>query len=142
MNNSNEKEIVLAQWQTCVDMANSVSQRRDTANNLFVTLNMALITAISYMWEIKSIVLTISGIVTCFVWIIFINNFKHLNAAKFDVILNLESKLPFQVFSDEWEHIKINKKYFEATKLEKIFPIIFIFIYLSITIIILMTICN
>ena len=73
MNDSNEKEIVLAQWQTCVDMANSVSQRRDTANNLFVTLNIALITAISYMWEIKSIVLTISGIVTCFVWIIFIN---------------------------------------------------------------------
>lgn len=26
---SNKSEIILAQWQTCVEMANSVSQRRD-----------------------------------------------------------------------------------------------------------------
>lgn len=40
-------EIVLAQWQTCVEMANSVSQRRDTMNNIFVTLNLAIVAAIS-----------------------------------------------------------------------------------------------
>ena len=27
-------ESLLAQWQTCVEMANSVSSRRDTMNNL------------------------------------------------------------------------------------------------------------
>lgn len=36
-------EIVLARWQTCVEMANSVSQRRDTMNNIFVTLNLAIV---------------------------------------------------------------------------------------------------
>lgn len=28
-------EIKLAQWQTCVEMANAVSARRDNLNNLF-----------------------------------------------------------------------------------------------------------
>ena len=32
------EDLILAQWQTCVEMANSVSQRRDTMNNVFITL--------------------------------------------------------------------------------------------------------
>lgn len=44
----NKKDDLLSiQWQTCVEMANSVSQRRDTMNNLFVTLNLAIIAGIS-----------------------------------------------------------------------------------------------
>lgn len=34
---------VLAQWQTCVEMANATSQRRDTMNNIFVTLNLGIL---------------------------------------------------------------------------------------------------
>ena len=41
-------DVVLAQWQTCVEMANSISQRRDAMNNLFVTLNLAIIAAIRH----------------------------------------------------------------------------------------------
>lgn len=32
-----QQETLLAQWQTCVEMANAVSERRDNMNNLFVT---------------------------------------------------------------------------------------------------------
>ena len=32
-------EIILAQWQTCVEMANSVSQRRDAMNNILLQLS-------------------------------------------------------------------------------------------------------
>ena len=31
------EETLLTQWQTCVEMANAVSQRRDAMNNLFGT---------------------------------------------------------------------------------------------------------
>lgn len=37
-NTTEDKELLLNQWQTCVDMANSVSQRRDNMNNIFITL--------------------------------------------------------------------------------------------------------
>ena len=38
-----DKQLALAQWQTCVEMANAVSQRRDATNNLFVTLHLAVV---------------------------------------------------------------------------------------------------
>ena len=41
-------DVILAEWQTCVEMANSVSQRRYSMNNIFVTLNLAVITAVSF----------------------------------------------------------------------------------------------
>ena len=60
-----EGEILLAQWQTCVEMANSVSNRRDNMNNIFVTLNLAIIATFSIIGELKSLFLLISGIVEC-----------------------------------------------------------------------------
>ena len=69
------QEALLAQWQTCVEMANAVSERRDTMNNLFVTLNLAIIAAISFMWDTKTLALLIAGIIVCAVWILFIRNF-------------------------------------------------------------------
>ncbi|WP_458524066.1 hypothetical protein [Gardnerella piotii] len=46
-------------------MANSVSQRRDSMNNIFITLNLAILATISIAWNIKSIFLLVSGIVFC-----------------------------------------------------------------------------
>lgn len=50
LNTNEDKELLLNQWQTCVDMSNSVSQRRDNMNNIFITLNLAIIAAVfNYM---------------------------------------------------------------------------------------------
>ena len=54
-------ELILAQWQTCVEMANTVSQRRDAMNNIFITLNLAIITAVSVTWELKSLLVLTAG---------------------------------------------------------------------------------
>lgn len=37
----------IEQWKTCVDMANKNSEKRNSANALFVTINSGLIAAIS-----------------------------------------------------------------------------------------------
>ncbi len=122
-------EIILAQWQTCVEMANSVSQRRDAMNNIFITLNLAIIAAVSITWNIKSLFILVAGIVVCTIWLLFIRNYKLLNAEKFNVINTIERKLPVKPFNDEWEKLKNNKKYKDGTKLEKTLPIMFIFLY-------------
>jgi len=123
-------EIILAQWQTCVEMANSISQRRDTMNNIFVTLNVAIIAAVSITWNIKSLFILIAGIVVCVIWLLFIRNYKLLNTEKFNVINSIEKNLPVQPFNDEWEKLKNNKKYTDGTKLEKTLPIMFIILYI------------
>lgn len=130
MNKTDEKtEIILAQWQVCVEMANSVSQRRDAMNNIFVTLNLAIIAAVSITWDIKSLFILIAGIVVCSIWLLFIRNYKLLNEEKFNVINTLEMRLPVKPFNDEWNKLKSNKKYKNSTKLEKALPIMFIVLY-------------
>ncbi len=104
-------EIVLAQWQTCVEMANSVSQRRDTMNNIFVTLNLAIVAAISINWDVKSLFILVAGIVVSVIWLLFIRNYKLLNTEKFNVINDIEKKLPVKPFNDEWKRLEKNKKY-------------------------------
>lgn len=132
-----EKEILLSQWSTCVEMANAVSQRRDNMNNLFVTINIAILAANSFLWDIKTVILSISGICICVIWLLFINNFKLLNKAKFNVIEQIEKKLPIQAFNEEWKELKKYKKYRDGTTLEKIFSIAFILLYIVMIIIML-----
>lgn len=131
-----DKELILSQWQTCVEMANSISQRRDTMNNIFVTLNLAIMAAVSWIWDIKSILILAAGIVVCVLWILFIRNYQQLNAAKFKIINRMEESLPFRPFNEEWEQLKKNKKYKDGTKLEKYLPAMFIAIYIIAAIII------
>lgn len=133
------KEMLLSQWQTCVEMANSISERRDNMNNLFVTLNLAIIAASSFMWDTKTIALLVAGILLCIVWLLFIKNFRELNRAKFDVINRMEKRLPAQPFYDEWAELKKSKKYIEGTKLERLFPIVFCILYIGIFIFILIS---
>lgn len=129
-------DAILAQWQTCVEMANSVSQRRDTMNNIFITLNLAIVAAISITCDAKSLLILVAGIIVCIIWILFIQNYKLLNTEKFNVINAIEEKLPVKPFNDEWEGLKNNKKYIDGTKLEKILPIMFICLYIIAVIVI------
>lgn len=130
MEDTNEKiELILAQWQTCVEMANSVSQRRDAMNNIFITLNLAIVTAVSVTWDLKTLLILVAGIANCVIWLLFIRNYKALNAEKFKVINSIEQKLPVKPFNEEWEGLMANKKYMDGTRLEKALPYAFIIIY-------------
>ena len=95
-------EIILAQWQTCVEMANSVSQRRDAMNNIFITLNLAIIAAVSITWNTKSLFILVAGIVVCAIWLLFIRNYKLLNAEKFFVFFFFVLCFPVTPFNDEF----------------------------------------
>lgn len=139
MEQEDKKQDVLAIWQTCVEMANGVSQRRDTMNNLFVTLNIAVIAAVSWMWDVKTVFLCVAGLVICAVWLLYINNFKRLNAAKFRVIYDLEERLGVTPFKDEWDILKKTKRYLEGTKLERILPIAFALGYAVVFVILICT---
>ena len=130
-----EKELILAQWQTCIEMADSISGRRDTMNNLFITLNSALITAISSFWDVRSISVSFIGIIVSIFWFLFINNFKRLNEAKFKIVNDMELKLLEQPFTKEFQILKVNG-YKEGTKLEKMLPTSFGIFYIAIIVII------
>lgn len=141
-NTTEDKELLLNQWQTCVDMANSVSQRRDNMNNIFITLNLAIMAAVSITWDIKSLFILIAGITICILWMLNIRNYKLLNTAKFNVINSIEEKLPSAPFKDEWQFLKKSKKYMDSTTLERILPITFIILYIAAVIAIIVIKCT
>ena len=124
----NDKNVLLEQWRTCVEMADHISSRRDTMNSLFITINLSLIAAISLSWQGKSIIIAVSGVVLCYLWYHLIEYYRNLNNAKFEVILALEKGLPSQPFSEEWDSFE-KKKSQEGTTLEKILPAVFILLH-------------
>lgn len=113
--------VVLEQWKTCVEMANTVSQRRDVINNIFITLTASVLTA---MLTIKEAMLSIVGIAICIIWKVLIRNFKILNETKFEVINELEQLLPQQPFNDEWKKLSHKQKYYDSTTIEAMIPCI------------------
>ena len=141
-NTTEDEELLLNQWQTCVDMANSVSQRRDNMNNIFITLNLAIMAAVSITWDIKSLFILIAGITICILWMLNIRNYKLLNTAKFNVINLIEEKLPSAPFKVEWQFLKNSKKYMNSTTLERILPITFIILYTAAVIAIIVIKCT
>ena len=121
--------VVLEQWKTCVEMANSNTEKRTNSNNIFITINAALLAVVSFSLDYKSIILSIVGIAVCAVWLCSIENYKKLSSVKYHIVNEIECQLPLAPFSDEWDRLKNEKQYIGLTKIEKVLPWLFIFLY-------------
>lgn len=116
-------------------MADRVSERRVTVNNLFITLNSVILALSAIIPKKSDVSIAIVGVIISFLWITTITSYKNLNSAKFKVINELEKQLPTQPFNYEWFLVgqgEDKKKYKKLTQIEKNVPIIFIIIYLAI----------
>ncbi|WP_418739003.1 RipA family octameric membrane protein [Ellagibacter isourolithinifaciens] len=125
---------LLLQWQTCVESANVVSQRRDVINGLFVTLNLAIVTTVAALWDARAFALLAVGAAICASWLLYITSFKKLNKAKFDIINEVETQLPTQPFKDEWGVLTKDKRYVKGSTIEKVLPISFLIVYAALLI--------
>lgn len=74
----NYDSVLLEQWKTCVEMANSNTEKRTNSNNIFITINAALLAVVSFSLDYKSIILSVVGIAVCIVWLYSIENYKKL----------------------------------------------------------------
>lgn len=120
---------VLEQWKTCIAEANGISEKRNNANNIFITLNTALFALITFSLDYKSILLSAIGMVICILWIGTINSYRKLNNVKYEIINEMESKLPLAPFTVEWDRLNKKYEYVRLTKIEKVIPWIFIGLY-------------
>lgn len=116
-------------WKTCVEMANSISIRRDKVNDFFITLNTAIIGLVIFKDRPEIQLICLAGLFFCLIWNKMITYFRILNTKKFSVINKLEEKLPSQPFNDEWELLTNDSDYKDATKIEHNLPFIFAIAY-------------
>ena len=120
---------ILEQWKTCIAEANAISEKRNTTNNIFITINTALFAVITFSLDYKSIFLSVIGILICILWICAISSYKKLNSVKYEIINEIELMLPLVPFTVEWYRLNTKYEYVRLTKIEKFIPYMFIVLY-------------
>ncbi len=143
MENHNDKTELLELYKLHAELADRVSQRREAANRLFVSLltGIAIILATSLRFglgEIRAQVFIITGsalgVVLSVSWFIVIRSYRQLNTGKFAALDELENKLAYPFFRREWEFLEKGEKrnkYWKLTVVETSLPIIFSLFFLS-----------
>ncbi len=134
--------ILFEQYKLYVEMADRISSRRDTANAFFLTLNSLVlgssagIISKGILFEPKWL-LVFPFLVLClqlYFWRRLIISYKQLNGAKFQIIGELEKRLPASPYGQaEWVYLlkggKDRNVYWPLTHLESKIPWIFLIGY-------------
>lgn len=128
---------VLEIYKMLVEMADRVSQRRQSANSFYLTVNTAIIGGAAYLSQsafghLGTWAVSAAGIAICVLWIRAVVSYKSLNAAKFEVITALEERLPVSPYKDEWAILDVDgdgKRHKPFHKTEVLVPIVFMCVH-------------
>ncbi|GAA6185593.1 MULTISPECIES: RipA family octameric membrane protein [Alteromonadaceae] len=133
------QESILEQYKMCVSATENISNRRQTTNSFFISINTIIVSFVSYFnfqgddKVISLVILSIAGIIASFMWRQLILLYKALNSAKFLVILEIEKQLPLAPYTAEWQALEEGQnkqKYKPFTSIESQVPIIFMVLHL------------
>ena len=128
------KNHFLEMYKVYLEMADRISSRRQSANNFFLTINTAVVGFIGYIQlgaEKGSdyyYLISVAGMVLCYIWYRLVKSYKGLNSGKFKVVRQLEKKLPVSPYDTEWEIVGKGKKpelYLPFTNIEMKVPWVF-----------------
>jgi hypothetical protein len=97
---------LLEQYKLYVEMADRISERRQSANSYFLSVNSAILAFVGYVTSKESSdylwLLGIAGATLSFLWYRLIRSYRDLNTAKFKVVHQIEKKLPISPYDAEW----------------------------------------
>jgi hypothetical protein len=147
---SDYKNHFLEQYKIYLESIEKTSDRRQSANNYFLTANTVLVSILALSFQtdfLKNIFwfklfIAIIGILFCIVFWFLIRAYKQLNTGKFDVLHRIESKLPLSLYEYEWEILgkgKDKNKYYPFSHIELLIPWAFGIVY---SVLVLIFICN
>ncbi len=138
---------MLELYKLHAEFADRVSQRREGANRLFVSLLVGLMLFLGVFLRFGSngisleIVLLFAGaigLVLSVSWYVVIRSYRQLNTGKFHVLREMEKELAFPFFDKEWIYLESGEnpnRYWKLTVVETSLPLIFLVISLAISII-------
>ena len=128
---------VLEIYKMLVEMADRVSERRQSANAFYLSVNTAIIGGAAYLSQsafghFGTFAVSAAGIAICFLWVRSVVSYKSLNAAKSQVNTALEDRLPVSPYKDEWAILDVDgdgKRHKPFHKTEVLVPIVFMFVH-------------
>lgn len=142
------KNHLFSQYQLYVESSEKISDRRQNANNYFITINTVLISFLGILFQVKifenivwiKFLISLIGIIICVIFWFLLRSYKQLNTGKFKVIHEIEQKLPLALYDYEWYILKEGKDkktYYPFSHIEMIIPWVFGIIYLVLAVIFL-----
>ena len=135
---------LLDQYKLYVEMADRVSQRRDQSNRFYAGLVSAIIALLVVMgrlgvsgsgWSIALLAAGLLGAALSLVWFINLGSYRALNSAKFRVINQMESQLPYAGYTEEWAYLRPAEgpaRYFQLTRIERYVPLLILALFVGI----------
>ena len=143
MDVSNQNEY-LEIYKLHAELADRVSQRREGANRLYVSLLVGLVVFLAALirfgigdapqWMVLCSV-GIFGALLSASWYVVIRSYRQLNTGKFKALHDLEEKLAYPLFKREWELLAEGRdinRYWKLTVVETALPIFFGLLFLGI----------
>lgn len=136
MDSSKQNEL-LELYKLHAELADRVSQRREGANRLYVSLLVGLVVFVAALLRFGTdgvsadTVLICTGVLGMLLsasWYIVIRSYRQLNTGKFLALQELESQLAYPFFTKEWELLEQGKewrRYWKLTVVETGLPLIF-----------------
>ncbi len=130
-----DRQELLEIYKLHAELADRVSQRREGANRLYVSLlaGIFILPAAFQRYGTGTIpdwvILLGAGILGIFLspsWFIVIRSYRQLNSGKFEPLHELEEKLAYSFFKREWELLEEGQnisKYWKLSVVETFLPI-------------------
>ena len=136
-------------------MADRISQRRQSANSFFLTINTVLLAFLGLVTKagpgttsgpsvIRNVAsnapllwilaVSLAGLILCYFWYRLVCSYKGLNSGKFKVIHAMEHHLPVAPYDAEWEAVGRGKDpslYLPFTNIETRIPRVFAALYVG-----------
>lgn len=106
---NSEVNVSLEQWKHYEQTARDVSNRRLKTNRLYqglVSVTIAGVGAgarLSPIGPFLYLIVGTIGVVFSFLWMLHVVSFQQLNSGKYQILQEIETELPHQPFTDEWE---------------------------------------
>lgn len=131
------KEHYLEIYKMYVEKADKISERRQSANSFFLTINTTIVGLVSYLqldkkesnFSIFYCLIGVAAMIICFMWYRLVLSYKQLNSGKFKVVHLIEQKLPLAPYDAEWEMLgrgEDPKKYLPFSHIEIFVPLVFL----------------
>lgn len=149
-----DREELFEIYRLHAELADRVSQRREGANRLYVSLLLALVLFLAALFrfgtgelpvEIATILVGVMGAALSGSWWIVIRSYRQLNTGKLDVLHELEEHLSYQFFKREWEILgkgENRRSYWRLTQVESTLPWIFFIMYIVLFMARILLVCS
>ena len=141
-----QKQELLEIYKLHAELADRVSQRREGANRLYVSLLVGLVLFAAAILRFGTDGLSVDtvlfwtgtlGSILSVSWYIVIRSYRQLNTGKFNALQDMERQLAYPFFTKEWELLGEGKKrsrYWRLTVVETALPLVLFLLFIGLAI--------